>query len=363
MRVLIVKLSSLGDLFHALPAVRNIKTGLGAEIHWVTQPEYVDLVGCFTDVDRVIPFPRHSLAADLRVFWRRLRMWDYDYVLDFQGLFKSAVITFLARGRRKIGPSFHREGSFLFYSAVAGRSHRERHAVDQCMDTVRYLGLSCLNLDFPVAFPPAGRPEPRPRVGLLPVSRWPTKNWPEASFAAVGRALRERCDATLYLLGGPGDRAVCERIAKEIASGDEPRSAVADRVINLAGSLALPATGGVIGELDLLVSNDSGPIHMAAAVRTPTLVVFGPTDPRRTGAYGSFHRVVRAGRECQPCFSRTCRFGDVPCLKAVTPERVIEEAVQVLDAARRRAGGTAEPDGSLRMPVGGVGDVEKGATE
>ena len=339
MKILIVKLSSLGDLFHALPAVHNIKTGLGAEIHWVTQTEYAEIVQCFTDVDRVIPFPRHSLAKDLRVFWRRLRMWDYDYVLDMQGLLKSAVIAFLARGRRKIGPSFQREGAFLFYSAVANRRDRGRHAVDQCMDTVRYLGLSCLNLDFPVAFQPAGRSEPRPRVGMLPLSRWPTKNWPEASFAAVGRALREQRDATIYLLGGPGDRPVCERIEREISGAGEGR---AGSVVNLAGTMSLPATGGLIGELDLLIANDSGPIHMAAAVRTPALVVFGPTDPSRTGPYGSIHRVVRANRECQPCFSRTCRFGDTPCLKEVTPDRVIEEALRILDAAGRRAGGTAE---------------------
>jgi heptosyltransferase I len=339
MKILIVKLSSLGDLFHALPAVHNIRTGLGAEIHWVTQTEYADLVRCFTDVDRVIPFPRNSLGKDLRVFLRRLRLWDYDYVLDMQGLFKSAVVTFLARGRRKIGPSFQREGAFLFYSAVAGSRNRNRHAVDQCMDTVRYLGLSCLDLEFPVVFPPAGRSEPRPRVGLLPASRWPTKNWPEDAFAAVGRALRERGDATVYLLGGPADRPVCERIERQIRGDVAPDAA---GVVNLAGVLSLPATGGLIGELDLLISNDSGPIHMAAAVRTPTLVVFGPTDPRRTGPYGSIHRVVRANRECQPCFSRTCRFGDVPCLREVTPDRVVEEAMQILDAARRRAGGTAE---------------------
>jgi lipopolysaccharide heptosyltransferase I len=346
MRILIVKLSSLGDLFHALPAVHNIKTGLGAEIHWVTQSEYADLVRCFTDVDRVIPFPRHNLGAELRIALRRLRMWDYDYVLDLQGLLKSAAVSFLARAPRKIGPSFHRECAFLFYSAAAGRRDRSRHAVDQCMDTVRHLGLSCLGLEFPVAFPSAGRSEPRPRVGLLPVSRWRTKNWPEESFAAVGRAIRERRDATIYLLGGPADRAVCERIEKAIVgTGDEAAPGAANqagRVVNLAGTMTLPAMGGLIGELDLLISNDSGPIHMAAAVRTPTLVVFGPTDPRRTGAYGSIHRVVRANRECQPCFSRSCRFGDVPCLKEVSPDRVVEEAMQVLDAARRRAGGTAE---------------------
>jgi lipopolysaccharide heptosyltransferase I len=339
MKVLIVKLSSLGDLFHALPAVHNIKVGLKADIHWVVQEEYAELARCFTDVERVIPVSRRRWFREGRVFLRRLRLYDYDYVIDLQGLLKSAIVTSMARTRRRIGPSFCREGSELFYSAVAGHADRTRHAVDQCMDTVRYLGLSCLNQEFPVVFPPAARTEPRPRVGILPVSRWKTKNWPADRFAAVARRLQAERDATIFLLGGAGDAAVCSEMEKSIGG----------RTVNLCGRLSLPGSGSLIRELDLLIANDSGPIHMAAAVGTPVLAVFGPTDPRRTGPYGSIHRVVRGIRPCQPCYDRECRFGDVPCMSDVTPERVGEEALELLEASQRRAGATRE-----RGPLDGL---------
>lgn len=339
MRVLIVKLSSLGDLFHALPAVHNIKIGLKAEVHWAVQEEYADLVGCFTDVDRVIPVSRKHWFRGGRVFLRRLRLYDYDYVFDLQGLMKSAIVTSLARTGKRIGPSFCREGSVLMYSAVAGHADRKRHAVDQCMDTPRYLGLSCLNQEFPVVFPPAERNEPRPRVGLLPVSRWATKNWPASKFAEVAKRLQKERDATIFLLGGAGDVGVCAELEKSIGG----------KVVNLCGKLKIPESGALIRELDLLVSNDSGPVHLAVAVGTPTLVVFGPTDPRRTGPYGTIHRVLRGTQACQPCYSRVCRFGDQPCMKEVTSERVGDEALQLLDAIQRRAGATRD-----RRPEAGL---------
>lgn len=332
MKVLIVKLSSLGDLFHALPAVHNIKTGLRAEIHWVVQEEYADLVRCFTDVERVIPVSRRHWFRGGRVFLRRLRLHDYDYVIDLQGLLKSAMVVSLARSRRRIGPSFCREGSVLFYSAVAGHSDRTRHAVDQCMDTVRYLGLSCLSQEFPVLFPAAARTEPRPRVAVLPVSRWETKNWSVASFAEVARRLQKERDATIFILGGGADAAACSELEK----------AVGGHVHNLCGKLSIPQSGALLREMDLLISNDSGPVHMAAAIGTPTLVVFGPTDPRRTGPYGTIHRVVRGTQPCQPCYERVCRFGDKPCMKEVTAGRVADEALQLLEASQRRAGALRE---------------------
>ena len=115
-RVLIVKLSALGDLMHALPVARALKAGLQAEIDWVTQDEYVDLVARFDDVDRVIGFPRHRFVRHHRRFLRELRSRSYDIVIDLQGLFKSGAVTRLARGARRIGPSYHRECSRLFYA-------------------------------------------------------------------------------------------------------------------------------------------------------------------------------------------------------------------------------------------------------
>jgi len=161
-----------------------------------------------------------------------------------------------------------------------------------------------------------------PRVAFLPVSRWPSKNWSANCFADVAARLKKVKGATIFLLGGIDSREECVAIEKAL-DGD---------VINLAGKTNLAEMGGVLKEMDVLVSNDSGPVHLAAALGTPTVVIFGPTDPQRTGPYGEGHRVIKESLSCQPCFSRSCRKEGIPCLSGITPERVSEAVLNVLSA-------------------------------
>lgn len=319
-RVLIIKLSSLGDLFHALPAVRCLKVGLPATIDWVVHPAYRELIECFTDVDHVIPFTRDVRPGALLSDLRALRAQPYDLIVDLQGILKSALVTRFARGGRRLGPSFHREGARLFYQATAGSRDKNRHAVEENLDVVRYLGLPVLPPVFPLKFPMQLMGEPEPRVALLPFSRWPSKNWPAPLFVQVGRALQEHADASIFLIGGAPEAATSAEIAKEFKG----------RVINLVGKLSLPQLGGVLQNMNLVIANDSGPMHMAASLGTPVLAIFGPTAKQRTGPYGARHRVVDGNLRCQPCFSKICRFKDNSCLGAVTPESVVNIALEML---------------------------------
>lgn len=288
MRLLVIKLSSIGDLFHALPAVHNLKVGLQADVDWVVQSEYAELARCFRDVKRVIAFHRRAFLKNLRPFLRELRRERYDMIVDFQGLMKSALVARLARGDKRIGPSFHREGSRLAYDAVAGSRNKDRHAVEENLDIVDYLGLARVPLDFAVTFPPFGLSGERPRIGIAPCSRWASKNWPVERFAALADRILDTGTGTIYLLGGPADADACEAV--------RAGSGAPDRVVILAGKTNLTNMGGVLNELDLLVANDTGPVHMAVAVGTPTVVVFGPTFADRTGPYGNAHAVVQARR-------------------------------------------------------------------
>ncbi len=320
MKVLVIKLSSLGDLFHALPALNQIKTGFGCEISWVTQSEYAGVVGCFSDVDNVIEFPRHN-PAKFGSFLNELRSRKYDLVLDMQGLFKSGLIAACSRGERKIGPSFRRECSGIFYGEIAGRRNKERHAVEENMDFVSRLGLEQQeDRTFPVDFPSVEIEGNSPRVAILPCSRWRTKNWPLEYYVEVALYLQETLSATIFLSGADSDRPACDRIAKQL-----PREAV-----NVAGRYTLEKTGGFLAGMDLLIANDSGPVHMAAAVGTPAVVPFGPTSPKRTGPYGQEHAVLRATESCSPCFSRRCQRGAMPCMWGIKPEQVQKAAVDIL---------------------------------
>lgn len=321
-KILIIKTSSLGDLFHALPTVRALKEQLDAKIHWVANAMYVPLVKCFDDVDRVIPFPRDNFLTQLAGFRSQVRAEQYDYVIDLQGLLKSAIVAWFAKSKKRIGPSFHREGSHWFYHAVAGPRNKERHAVDECLDVVRYLGLHVPErAEFRVTFPKIDLETPHPRVGLLPCSRWETKNWPAEHFIATGKALAA-AGAHVFLLGAPDDKPVCSRIEQGIGAG----------VRNLCAKTRLVDLGGVMNELDLLISVDSGPMHMAAAVGTPVIAPFGATEPKRTGPYGRHLVLVNENLSCRPCLSRTCLRSqkDIACLRDLPPDRVISAARQVL---------------------------------
>jgi lipopolysaccharide heptosyltransferase I len=324
-RILVVKLSSLGDLIHALPAVRMLKAQLGVPVDWVAHTSYVDLVRCFSDVDEVIAFPRHEFWREAGPFLRRLRARSYSHVLDLQGLLKSAWVARLARGAVRVGPSFAREGSRWLYSAMAGPPRRDRHAVDEVVDVVSFLGLRLLEPVFPVRFPRAPRAEPGPRIAFVPCSRWATKNWPPERFVEAGRALQREDGASIFLVGGPDDGAVCGAIAR----------ALPGVVVNLCGRTTLVELGGLLQEMDVVVSVDSGPLHLAAALGKPVVAVFGASDPARTGPYGKGHRILTApGLECRPCRSRECRREDLACLEQV---RASELVSAVRDALRGEA--------------------------
>jgi len=161
----------------------------------------------------------------------------------------------------------------------------------------------------------------------VPSSRWVTKDWTPAGFAAAARRLHEERGATVYLMGGPGDVARCADIER-MMGGD---------VVNLAGKTSLVEMGSTLAAMDLLVANDSGPVHMAAAVGTPSLVLFGPTSPARTGPYGEAHRVVQsAPLDCRPCFMRACAPQHHRCMRDITADQVSQVALEMLDRTQAR---------------------------
>jgi lipopolysaccharide heptosyltransferase I len=285
MRILIVKTSSLGDLFHALPTVHLLKDAFGAEIDWVVNAEYVKLVECFTDVRKAIPFPRRSLLANAGAFRRELRRESYDLVVDLQGLLKSALICRMARRSRDariLGPSFQREGAKLFYSAVAGEKNKNRHAVEENLDVLKWLEKPEEPVKFPVQFPEVDFPffDEGPVVVFAPCSRHEAKNWPTDRFAELGQKL----NAHIVIVGTSEDALACKSIERALPRG---------RITNLCGKTSLLELGGVLQKSDLVITVDSGPMHMASASGTPCLAIFGPTDPVRVGPYGPQHRILR----------------------------------------------------------------------
>ncbi|MEM7395610.1 MAG: glycosyltransferase family 9 protein [Verrucomicrobiota bacterium] len=285
------------------------------------QSEYVKLVQCFSDVDRVIAYPRRSFLSRFSGFRKRLRERPYDMAIDLQGLLKSALVARLARAEKRIGPSFHRECAHLFYHAVAGPSDRDRHAVEEISDVVGHLDLKPAEPEFPVTFPEVPLEAGPPRIGFVPASRWAAKDWRPERFIELAGRLRRDLHASIVLIGGPAEKNICARIEK----------AAPDAVINYCGRTNLLEMGGLMKELDLVVTVDSGPMHVAAAVGTPVVAIFGPTDPRRTGPYGDRHRIIQSeDLKNHPDLARTFKDKDWAGKWDVPVDEVYEAVVETL---------------------------------
>ncbi|WFB34795.1 glycosyltransferase family 9 protein [Kiritimatiellota bacterium B12222] len=284
-RILVIKLSALGDLFHAVPVAHLLAEHYHCKIDWVTQPEYVGLVSCHDDVDRVIAFPRRGGWQDRKVFISKLRERKYDIAIDLQGLTKSGVVLGLCRAHRKIGSSSPRELSGWFAKERPQALAKSPHALDQLLDVLRHLGQNTTPIEYPLHFPEAEQLPllPAPRIALAPRSRWPAKDWPEASFIALGRRLIAEQQAKIYIIGGPEDQDLGARI----------QSALGESAVNTCGQFPILALGPQLKQMDVLVCNDSGPMHFASAVGTPLVALFGPTDPAKTGPWGEGAIVLR----------------------------------------------------------------------
>ncbi len=323
-RILVIKLSSLGDIAHALPAVCALRQRTGAEIDWVVQPEYAALLACCPDAGRLIEFPRRNFLRRLLPFLRDLRRERYDAIVDLQGLMKSALTARLARGARRVGPAWAREGAPWFYDAQPSKAPGPRgHAVDELMAVVDLVAPGTDGVPQPeiriAESEPDGRPGPH--VAFAPFSRWATKNWPLEKFAELGRRLVAEMGCQIRIVGGRDDAEPGEALARQIGEGAR----------NLCGQTDLRGLCALLRSMDLLVTVDSGPMHWADAMGVPLVAVFGATDPARTGPYRQLaHVVAKDDLACRPCHSRTCARGDVACLETLEVEKVLSAALERL---------------------------------
>ncbi len=337
MRALLVKMSSLGDVVHAFPALTDAAAH-GVRVDWVVEEAYAGIAGRHPAVDRVIPIGwrrwREDLRASrgqLREFVRRLRESEYDLVLDAQGLIKSAVVTALARGP-KCGLAAHsaRESwSALFY-AQRVTVPREWHAIDR----LRALFAGAFGYAVPAGedFGIHAEATPQPLCVLLHGTTWPTKQWPEFMWVALAQQARAHGLRVAIPWGDAAERARAERIASA-ASAE-----VWDRV-------DLTETADRLSAAALVVGVDSGMSHLSAALGIPTVVLYGATSSALTGCRGPRAVSLQADFPCAPCLARSCAYAGEQvhwqgesvrpaCYSRLAPERVWQVAADLMNANR-----------------------------
>lgn len=344
MKILILKPSSLGDVVHALPVLRLLKLHLPhSEIFWWLEAGLVPLLADDPDLTGIFTFERRRWAAPSQ--WReifsrvgKMRGERFDWAIDLQGLARSGFTTWVANAELSVGldnAREGREGARMYYDRVAPRAAPGTHAVD------RYLAVLPV-LDVPVHdnfqwLPGRPRvaalirerwhPETGRWIALLPGARWENKRWPVEHFAElVKRLSATQADLKFVILGGKADRALGAAIAAVNPS----------RCLDLTGRTSLPEMIEWLRLCELVITNDTGPMHIAAALRRPVIALFGPTDPRSTGPYGQAENVIQlTDLPCVPCMSGRCSY-EIPlaCLRGISPEMVCQRAQQTLAAGQ-----------------------------
>ncbi len=239
-------------------------------------------------------------------------------VIDLQGLLRSGLMTFFSRASRKIGFRDAREGSRIFYNNRVS-SNGSLHAVDRCLEVTRYLGVRHKGVEFPITVDESAKKRIRDFMGtaqkyvvIAPSARWEAKRWPAKNFGLLIAGLSVPCAIT----GSSAD----SRVVREVLHSSGGRG------LNLCGKTGLKELIALIAESKAVVSNDSGPLHIGAALGVPVVALFGPTEPGKTGPFGWEHnrnlKVVRQKVPCSPCFRKKCK--DPLCMKEIQVETVFE---------------------------------------
>jgi lipopolysaccharide heptosyltransferase I len=330
MRILIVKPSSLGDVVHALPTVARIRKKFpDAHIAWLVNDNLVPLLERTPVINEIIPFYRQQLTK-FPIHLKQLRAGKFDLVVDLQGLLRSGVMTFATLAPRRVGLSDAREGARMFYNETVAVPRI--HAVDRYLLAATHLGCTDTAIEFPLGIPPISNLKSQISnlpIAINPSARWTTKLWSDDKFAELIRRLpRER----VILTGSANDRDRIEKILGGTRGAcAEPRSVASDAPCNLAGKTGLLQLAELYSRCALVITNDSGPMHIAAAVGTPVVAIFGPTDPTLTGPYGKQHTIVRAGANCSPCLKKRCNHRPpMECMDKITVEQVHAAAAKYL---------------------------------
>jgi heptosyltransferase-1 len=335
--ILILKPSSLGDVVQALPVLRLLKRHLpGSEIHWWIDSALAPLLEGDPDLAGVVRFERRRWAAfqNWPEMWRSirwLRQQAFDRVIDLQCLLRSGVFAWLANGKLSVGLDDAREGARGFYDIVVRRPSPLTHAVDWYLGVLPHLGVP-VDGDFQWLPERPGVAESVRRkwavgktrwIVIQPGARWANKRWPAEYYAELVRLLAAaNRDLQFVILGGTEDRPLGEVIARVNTT----------RCLDLTGEVSLPEMVEWIRLSTLMVTNDTGPMHIAAALGRPVVALFGPTEPCRTGPYHQLDQVVRIDLPCVPCMRSHCaHVKPMECLRAIP-------AAAVLDAVHRRLG-------------------------
>jgi heptosyltransferase-1 len=330
-RVLVVRLGALGDVVNALVFAAALREAAPSmQLGWVVHPLAAPLVEGHPHVSRVHVWRRGGGPGEFLRLVRELRRERYELAVDLQRIQKSALLARLSGAPRVLGFDRARtkEMSWIWTTERPAGAVGEAHRVEQYLELARHLGCAARAAERVL---PRDSGAERWAADLLaelggaPVlvnlgASKPANRWPSERFGELARALQQELAVPVCFTGGPSDIATSRAL-----------SANAGGIRDLVGKTTLPELVALARRARLFIGCDTGPMHIAAAVGTPVVALFGPADPARTGPYGAQHRVVRVPPACAPCHRKTCNQARHACMEDISVS-------SVLAAARERLG-------------------------
>lgn len=332
-KILIRSTNWIGDAIMTTPAVRTIRENFpGARISVLVKPWVADVFSASPHVDEVIPYLKnkeHRGPAGMWRLGRELAAQGFDLAILLQNAFEAAVIANLAGIPHRAGYTTDGRGLLLTHGVRLPRERKKIHQVHYYQGLMQDLGLRCgpdelfLHLSPDVttwadAF--ISELGNRPVIGLNPGAAYgPAKRWPAEKYGALAKRLHQEMGATILVFGTQADAAAAG-VIKEFASG---------HVRDLTGGTSLAQAMALIRACDLFVTNDSGLMHVAAALKTPLVAIFGSTNAVATGPFSERAKVVQKDLPCRPCMKTTCR-GDFACMMEIGDDEVYSAVIDLM---------------------------------
>ena len=328
-RLLIRSTNWIGDAIMTTPAVRAIRRNFpDAHISMLAKPWVAPVFAHSPHVDEIVDYDaggRHAGAPGILRLAKDLRTQRYDAAILLQNAIEAAIIAFLAGIPRRIGFDSDGRRLFLTHPVRRTRAIRSIHQTGYYLKILEGAGLSTGSPDLELHLDPADirrggqllakfsvAPD-RPIIGLNPSATFgPAKQWFPERYAALGDRLNQDLDATILVFGGPGDRELGRSITAQMSAP----------AVDLSGRTGLGEAMALIGRCTAFVTNDSGLMHVAAALNTPLVAVFGSTNWTTTSPFSHTSRIVRVPIPCSPCMQPVCPLDHMDCMRQVTVDMV-----------------------------------------
>jgi len=343
-RIALLKPSALGDIVHSLPVLTALRLRFPkAHLSWIVNSGYRSLLEGHPDLNEVVPFDRGAIRsgwwkglAAYGLFFQELRRRRFDLVIDLQGLLRTGLMALASGAARRIGLATAREGARLFYTDLVPIPDQDTlHAVDRYWRVAEALGAGEGPLQFRVPIAELARGWaaerldnwPRPWIMVGAGSRWQTKRWPPAHFAQLAGRAQQRFGGTIFLVGGGDEMPLAQAVKEQLRIS----------AVDLTGQTTLAQLSAVLVRADVMIANDTGPLHLAVALGRPVVAPYTCTRVQLTGPYpqGSGVRgqgsggAVETSVWCQGSYLKRC--SRLECMRELTPERLWPLVEEVLE--------------------------------